>query len=345
MDDVTLPPVSDERVRAMETATFDRIRTARSARTRRRRWAGAGIAAAAVVVAAVAIVPLVSPPAGQSTADEAIAPGGGYVGEAEMLGDAEALPGDAVTTEVAPDGAAADAASEESAAAAEREIIRTASATVVVPDVARSADDLVDLAAEYDGYVESLGVSSADPTLSSAQEDARTGWASLRIPAASLDAARADLAELGEVTATSVSQDDVTDQAIDLAARIEASEASVGRLTELMAQAESVSDLLDAERALAERQAELEAYRGQLEQLEGQVDMATLYVDLVREQPAGSADPGGFSDGLLAGWNGFVGFLNGLVIAVGFLVPWLAAAAVVAAVVWAVVRIRRRARG
>ncbi|MTE24883.1 DUF4349 domain-containing protein [Microbacterium sp. ZXX196] len=337
MDDVTLPPVSDDRVRAMETATFDRIRATRTARTRRRRWAGAGIAAAAVVVAAVAIVPLVSPPAGQSTADEAIAPGTGYAGEAEMLGDTEALPGEGLATD-------ADGATEEGAAVAEREIIRTASATVVVLDVARAADDLADLAAEYDGYVESLGVSSADPALPEPQQDASTGWASLRIPAASLDAARADLAELGEVTATSVSQDDVTDQAIDLAARIEASEASVDRLTELMAQAESVSDLLDAERALAERQAELEAYRGQLEQLEGQVDMATLYVDLVREQPAGSADPGGFTDGLLAGWNGFVGFLNGLVIAVGFLVPWLAAAAVVAAVVWAVVRIRRRAR-
>ncbi len=59
-----------------------------------------------------------------------------------------------------------------------------------------------------------------------------------------------------------------------------------------------------------------------------------------------TADPAGFGDGLAAGWNGLVATLNGIVIAIGFLLPWLAVAAVAALIVWGVVRlVRGRRRG
>ncbi|MFZ8393369.1 DUF4349 domain-containing protein, partial [Staphylococcus aureus] len=57
------------------------------------------------------------------------------------------------------------------------------------------------------------------------------------------------------------------------------------------------------------------------------------------------ADPAGFGDGLVAGWNGLIATLNGVVIGLGFLLPWIVVAAVVVLIVWGVRRIVRKRRG
>jgi hypothetical protein len=76
--------------------------------------------------------------------------------------------------------------------------------------------------------------------------------------------------------------------------------------------------------------------------------MSTLSVTVVPDVEVVTADPAGFGDGLAAGWNGLVATLNGIVVAIGFLIPWLAVAAVAALVVWGIVRLvrgrRRQAR-
>ena len=97
------------------------------------------------------------------------------------------------------------------------------------------------------------------------------------------------------------------------------------------------------ETALADRQALLESYRQQLEDLEGRVATSSLTVTLVEPSEPVEADPAGFGDGLAAGWNGLVATLNGIVIGLGFLLPWLLVVAVVVAAVWLIV-IGRRAR-
>ncbi len=63
-----------------------------------------------------------------------------------------------------------------------------------------------------------------------------------------------------------------------------------------------------------------------------------------RSASTASADPAGFGDGLRAGWNGLVVSLNALVIAIGFLLPWLAVAAVVVLIVRVARGARRRRR-
>ena len=166
----------------------------------------------------------------------------------------------------------------------------------------------------------------------------------MRIPADDLTAAIEDLDDVGEVTAVSINRTDVTDQAIDLRARVEATQASVDRLTQLMSQSASIEDLIAAEVALSDRQAMLESYEQQLAQLDSQVAMSTLQVNLSSESTPVKADPAGFGDGFAAGWNALVATLNGIVIALGFLIPWLVVLAVSGAIVWALVRLVRRRR-
>lgn len=337
-----LPEVSEERIATMERNVFSHISTERTGtRRRRRRWWIAGGAAAAIVAVAAVIAPAVG---------------------ASLSGTATNLSADSVALEpvqLAPGsagGSGAESITEESAAydaasGTARETISNGSASIVVEDVRDAADAVAAAAEARGGYVESLsigstGVMPADSgmVIDPGYPGAGDGWISVRVPADQLAAAIADLDEIGEVTSSTVSSTDVTDQAVDLRARIAAAETSVARLTELMAQAQSTADLLAAETALQERQAALDADRQQLELLEGQVALASLSVQLTPHSEPVEADPAGFGDGVAAGWNGLVATLNGIVIALGFLLPWLAVLAVAGAIVWGIVRLVRRAR-
>ncbi|MGA7148068.1 MAG: DUF4349 domain-containing protein [Microbacterium sp.] len=363
-----LPEISAARVDEIEEAVFADIareratQTARSAR-RGRIWMAGGAAAAVIAVAAIiapAVVPLVDGTAGSTT------------GTAEQVAVAPAAPDAPVTDDAGGfraadsdlallDGSEMGGATSESSLAgpdadAGREIISSASATVIVDDVTAAARVIGNSAVAYGGYVESMTVGTSGQMV---PIDPQSGvvydsmpypytpdgaWITVRVPSEDLPAVVDELADVGEVTASSINRTDVTEQAVDLRARIQAAEASVDRLLQLMAEATSVADLIAAESALSERQATLESYQQQLTMLESQVAMSSLTVTLVPVVETVEADPAGFGDGFAAGWNALIATLNGIVIALGFLIPWLVVAAVAALVVWAIIRLVRRRR-
>lgn len=346
-----LPTLSDASVERIERAVFAEIAGERTpvnpagerARRRRRRWLTGGGIAAAFVVGVLITPPILNSVGGTatSTADGGAPTGWSAVSGGSADRSTESLPG------TLPEGTVATDLAQTAVGEDAREIIATAQATVQVKDIPAAAADIAALAEEHGGYVESTEVGKAmaiDDGTQPAPADDGYGWISIRVPSADLTEVIAALGDSGEVLSSSVSKQDVTSTAIDLQARVDSTRASVQRLTELMAQSGSVSELIEAEVALTDRQAQLESYEQQLAALEDQVAMSSLQVQLTRAAAPTTADPAGFGDGLLAGWNGLVVSLNALVIAVGFLLPWLAVAAVVVLVVWLVRRARRTRR-
>jgi hypothetical protein len=345
-------------VDAIESLVFARIADERATRRRRRRnvWTGVGAAAAVLVVAAVVGPALTSSTStsessfsGVSEAGGAADPGlgvvGGSAGEGSRDESAPVAPGDIAG------GAASDAApSSGSSADAGRDIVATGSSTVEVDDVRGAIAQISEAANAAGGYVESSQVGSGGMSItpldgSVSQPAAASGWITVRVPADTLSSVMDGLSAVGDVTASSVNRSDVTEQTVDLRARVAAGEASVARLTELMAQAGSVSDLIAAESALSQRQAQLDSDRALLKSIESQVAMSSLSVQLNVRSNTVAADPAGFGDGLVAGWNGLIATLNGLVIGLGFLLPWIAVVTVVVLIVWGVRRIVRKRRG
>ena len=342
-----LPALSDETIARIENAVFSEIAEERApiaiaatrARTRRRRWlTGAGIAAAFAigVVVTPPILGAVGGGSAVSTAD-----GGWSIGAVpESAAEAPDRSADVAPGAASSDNSGLTVAGGE-ASDAGREIIATANATLQVKDIAKAADAITSLAEQYGGYVESTEVGKAlalDDTSAPAPANSGYGWISIRVPSADLTDVIAELADSGEVLSSSISRQDVTSVAVDLRARVDATRASVDRLTELMAQSGSVSELIEAEVALTDRQAQLESYEQQLASIDDQVAMSSLSVQLTRTDTTVTADPAGFGDGLLAGWNGLVVSLNALVIAVGFILPWAGIAAVVVLIVWLIRR-------
>ncbi len=364
VEDVTLPALSEDRIDEIETALFAGIAVDRAAEgvhaaaERRRRarrgriWMG-GAAAAAVVAVAAILAPsmpglLGGASPGLSEGSSVIAPGSDGGSEDGDLG---------VPDEADSDGRdpAPGAAGEQNGTSG-REIIARASASVRVDDVDAAAAAIGEEAARLGGYVEAMSIGADQVSTFSAPEGdspdqtvtepaASGAWITVRVPAGSLDEATAALSKLGEVTASQVDRRDVTAEAVDLRARVDALQASVDRLTALIADAGSTRDLIAVEEALASRQADLEAYRQQLKALDDQVGMSSLTVALTTPLPVAEADPAGFGDGLAAGWSGLVATVNGMVLAFGFLLPWLAVIAVAVIVVWLVRRAVTRRRG
>lgn len=349
-----LPDLSDETIARIENGVFDEIRADRRRRSARRGrvWAGVGAAAGVIVVAALVGPTLVGSAGASSEAGQPLI---GQVRDGDMTLIPENADGarfgggalDSATVEGTAGGGTVGGAVGGDAGSGSRELIATGSLSLRVDDIDASAAAVADAAEARGGYVESLNVGSNGMIVDGRVMDGNStvmpaspngAWVQVRVPADQLTATMDELAGLGEVTASNVSRQDVTDQAVDLRARMTSAEASVARLTELMAQSASVADLIAAESALAERQATLESYQQQLEMLEGQVSMSSLSVDLTLAQETVEADPAGFGDGLIAGWNGLVATLNGIVIGLGFLLPWIVVAAVAAVIVWAIGR-------
>lgn len=345
-----LPDLPDAAVSRIEQAVFDEIAserpraataTAGRSRGRRRGWlTGAGIAAAFAV--GVLVTPAILNGVGGSATSSA---GGGAMPATGLTDDSV---GGSVVRSVPEAATGADSPSTSTEATdSARDIITTASATLRVQDIDGAADAVTALAAEYGGYVEGTEVGKSvtiDGTASPAQPDPGYGWIAIRVPSADLATVVDRLGDVGDVLSSSISKQDVTSTTIDLQARVDATTASVQRLTELMTQSGSVADLIEAEVALTDRQAQLESYQQQLASIQDQVEMSSLQVQLTRAVEPTTADPAGFGDGLLAGWNGLIVSLNALVISAGFLLPWLALAALVAVAVWLIRRARRRAR-
>jgi hypothetical protein len=51
--------------------------------------------------------------------------------------------------------------------------------------------------------------------------------------------------------------------------------------------------------------------------------------------------PGTFIDGLITGWRALAGFLAGVLVVAGILLPWVLAAALIAAAALVILRVRR----
>lgn len=253
-----------------------------------------------------------------------------------------AVPEEEAAQEGAAEGdgeAAADDAVGSDVEVMDRQLIHTADMSVRVDDVAEASDLAKELTVEVDGYV-------ARENLSTPEEGSPESTLTLRIPNEDYESSLDALAELGDRSTLERSVEDVTEEVADVESRIESSEAALETLRGYLEEAEDVDDLLRVEGEIQERQESLESLQARLESLENQTSYSTVNLTLAPpatylEEPAD--DSVGFLGGLERGWLALVGLGQGLSVAVGWLLPFAALGALIAAgPVW--LWRRRRAR-
>jgi len=140
---------------------------------------------------------------------------------------------------------------------AEPMIERTATLNLATRDFDQIRPRVDAILARRHGYV-------AELTLHTPHGAGRSLSASLRVPAAELDATLAELRELGRVENESQKGEDVTRQYADLVARLANARNTEQRLGQMLAQRTGkLSDVLDVER-------EISRVRGEIEQMEAE---------------------------------------------------------------------------
>ena len=224
------------------------------------------------------------------------------------------------------------------AADEDRQVITTGYVTVTVDDPMTSADDAVRITEQAGGRVD--GRNEYAP-----RDDSDKGSATLtlRIPSDALTATLDKLRELGTVQEVSLNSSDVTMVTQDLDARIKALTASIDRMLVLQSNATDIDSLIQLESAITDRQSELESLESQQRYYADQVSLSTVTLNLVSEYNAPAVEPDTFLSGLIAGWNAFVAFFAGLLVALGVLLPWLIFAGIITfVVIWIVRRNRKR---
>jgi len=230
------------------------------------------------------------------------------------------------------------ARAEDSAGSFEPDIIRTGYLSLSVDSPSDTADEITQVIEAVGGRI----ASRSDYT--PVDYGQPSSYLEARIPYEALDATVASLQELGDVQEVSLNTVDVSLQKVDLDARIQVLESAISRLNDLLAEAASTSDLIAVESALSERQAELDSLQSQRDYLSDQTLFATLSISLITPENAMPADPDGFVDGIIRGWEGILAFFAGAIVWAGILVPWVGLGAIVVLVGILIRRIRRRSR-
>jgi hypothetical protein len=212
-------------------------------------------------------------------------------------------------------------------------IIREGTATVRVDSLEPAIAKVQQLAQRLGGYV-------ANTSMQSGSENAREASLQLKIPSARWDQALAGLRPVGKLESQQTTTEDVGEEYVDVTARMQNARRLEERLVNLLAtRTGKLEDVLAVERELARVREEIERYEGRLRYLRSRVALSTLTVVLHERYPVLSPGHNPVVEAFAEAWRNFVGFVAGLIAALGFLVPL---AAVLGGVLWLLVWFFRR---
>ncbi|MEV7124491.1 DUF4349 domain-containing protein [Streptomyces sp. NPDC093260] len=215
-------------------------------------------------------------------------------------------------------------------------IVRTAALSVEVKDVAKALAAARAAVGNAGGYV-------GDENTTRDEDGHEQTRVVLRVPADRYDAVLTALQGTGKLLERTAKAEDVTDQVVDVNSRITSQRTSVARVRALMERAGKIGDVVALESELSRREADLESLLARQASLKDRTSLATITLSLsgtaVHRDDAAADDEPGFGDAVSGGWHVFVTGVRWTALAVGAVLPFAVAAAVIV-VAWRLVRRR-----
>lgn len=202
-----------------------------------------------------------------------------------------------------------------------RKVIKTAELGIDEDDLDQAQKTLLALVDQRGGFIASLTVND--------YETSRQAEIVARVPSAQFHEVYDAVKALGHVKRDHVGGQDVTEEFMDLERRIANLQAQETRVREMFADAKSVEDLLKVEQRLTEVRGQIESHQGRLRYLKDQVGFSTLRISLHEYGDAPVQQTAGWRIAyhVKGAWRSLIGGVQGLVVAVIYLV-------IAGAVVW-----------
>lgn len=156
-------------------------------------------------------------------------------------------------------------------------IARVAALSIVVKDFGPVEAAVKGITDRHHGYIGELSTTAP-------KDAARNLEATLRVPSAQLDAALAELKQLGRVDRESQSGEEVTKDYTDLLARLKNSRATEQRLVEVLRNnTGKVKDILEVEEEIARVRGQIEQMEADQRTLETRVDYAMVHLSIAED--------------------------------------------------------------
>jgi len=153
----------------------------------------------------------------------------------------------------------------------DKKILFSATLSLLVNKPDSAAARIGNVATRYKGYIQETG----------------TYRSIIRVPAASLNMALADLADLGKVRSKSVGGQDVTTEYLDYQIRLDNAQKSRERYLELLAKAENVEAALKVEKELERLNETIELLKGHTSRIDHLNEYATITIYLKEKKKPG----------------------------------------------------------
>jgi hypothetical protein len=233
---------------------------------------------------------------------------------------------------------------------AERKIIRDADITLEVEDVDISYGNILRQLAAFGGYEADRNMHSNNFIRNGVRHSSPTVNATLKIPAANLDAFLEGLRDEGEIISSNISSADITEQYFDAQIKLTTLEKTLENYYRFLEEATDIDEQLRITRYINDITREIEQLKGSLRRWDSLVDYSTVRLNLYRPFEAPAPERVIEWDSLSLedmGWfisSGFLGVVN----AIFSVIQWAVIAAATAspvlvpAAVLIIVLIRRR---
>jgi hypothetical protein len=193
-------------------------------------------------------------------------------------------------------------------------IIKTGQVTLEVAQVPAALDQVRGIAEANGGYLSSSNVYTQ-------QNDRKTGYAMIRVPAEKFDTVMLAIAPLGKVLSTSEQRSDVTEQYIDLTIQNESYHNQLENYYRLMDTATKVEDIIKIQEQIDQITLSLNRIEGQLRYLDSQIDLSTITVNLQEPEPVGGETGYNIVTAINEGIAAFFGMISALIVLVFALIP------------------------
>ncbi len=221
-----------------------------------------------------------------------------------------------------------------------RYLIKNRTISLEVKNLSQTARKIEKLATKYGGYVSSQNLSVAYPSneeplplsqaVTSGAKDFLQGYMEVRVPVVNFGRFSQEVKQLGQVINDVIESQEVTQEYVDLKARLKNLEREEAQYLKILEKSGKIADILAVERELERVRSEIESLKSQQMVLEKSIEMATIRVELKKEEGLISPPPAGW--GFKEAWHqaikNFVGSVNNLIILTGSILPYLIALAV-----------------
>lgn len=192
-------------------------------------------------------------------------------------------------------------------------VIKTATIDIGLPkdEIGDAMNDAISIVGGHGGFVLSS---------SSGRGDSR-GTLTMRIPSQKFEGALAELEGLGKVRSERISGQDVSQDFVDLEARLRNWESQEAVLLKLMDRAATVQDTIRVQGELSQVQLEIEQIRGRLRFLRDQTSYGTITASFGPVAPPVPSTPGRFAKAWERAVDLMQGFVEGVIVASGVVLP------------------------